>query len=134
LSDLGTYAVVDNAALRLLRAHTPGAYTFILPASREVPKRLLHPKRRTIGLRIPDSRIVQSLLEELGEPMMSVTLVLPEQDYPFVDAQDIYQQLSGKVDLIINGGTCSMTPTTVIDFTQGAPAVLRVGKGDPNIL
>ncbi len=132
LSELSTYATVDNSVFRLLKAHTPGPYTFVLPATREVPKRLLHPKRKTIGMRVPDSRIVQALLSELNEPLMSVSLMLPEQEYPFVDAEDIYQTLGERVDLVIDGGPCSVTPTTVIDLVDGSPAILRVGKGDPD--
>lgn len=133
LSEIATYAVVDNPAFRLLKAHTPGAYTFILKASPEVPKRLLHPKRKTIGIRVPDSKIVQALLTELNEPLMSVSLVLPDQDYPFVDAQEIHERLCSKVDLVIDGGPCSMTPTTIVELTEGTPNVLRIGKGDPRV-
>jgi tRNA threonylcarbamoyl adenosine modification protein (Sua5/YciO/YrdC/YwlC family) len=131
LSELSTYAIVNNPSFRLLKAHTPGPYTFILNATREVPRRLLQPKRNTIGLRVPDSKIVQALLQELNEPLMSVTLALPEQEYPFIDAQDIYETLAKRVDLVIDGGPCGMTPTTVIDLVGDAPVILRVGKGDP---
>ncbi len=130
LSELSTYATIDNASFRLLKAHTPGPYTFILNATREVPRRLLHPKRNTIGLRVPDSKIVQALLEELNEPLMSVTLVLPDQEFPFVDARDIYETMQNQVDLVIDGGPCGLTPTTVVDLVDGAPTILRVGKGD----
>jgi tRNA threonylcarbamoyl adenosine modification protein (Sua5/YciO/YrdC/YwlC family) len=130
LSELSTYATVDNAVFRLLKAHTPGPYTFILKATREVPKRLLHSKRQTIGMRVPDNKIVQALLSELNEPLMSVSLVLPDQEYPFADAQDIYDVLNKHVDLIIDGGPCSVTPTTVIDLMEDVPQVLRKGKGD----
>lgn len=131
LSELSTYATVSNPVFRLLKAHTPGPYTFILNATREVPRRLMHPKRNTIGLRVPDSKIVHALLQELNEPLMSVTLVLPEQEYPFVDAQDIYETLDKRVDLVIDGGACGMTPTTVVDLESDTPVILRVGKGDP---
>lgn len=134
LSELSTYAIVDNSAFRLLKAHTPGPYTFILPATREVPKRLHHPKRNTIGMRVPASKIVQALLSELNEPLMSVSLVLPDQEYPFVDAHDIYDALGKQVDLIIDGGPCSMTPTTVLDLVDGAPKILRAGKGETTFL
>ncbi|MEO8400977.1 MAG: L-threonylcarbamoyladenylate synthase [Gammaproteobacteria bacterium] len=130
LSELSTYAVIDNPAFRLLKAHTPGPYTFILKATKEVPKRLMQPKRNTIGVRVPDSAIVQALLGELNEPLMSVSLILPEQEYPFVDPRDIYDALKNRVDLIIDGGPCGLTPTTVIDLVNGAPVVLRAGKGD----
>jgi tRNA threonylcarbamoyl adenosine modification protein (Sua5/YciO/YrdC/YwlC family) len=133
LSELSTYASVDNSVFRLLKAHTPGPYTFVLSATREVPKRLLHPKRKTIGMRVPDNRIVQALLRELNEPLMSVSLMLPEQEYPFVDAQDIYETLGDRVDLVIDGGPCSATPTTVIDLVEGSPNVLRIGKGNPDV-
>jgi tRNA threonylcarbamoyl adenosine modification protein (Sua5/YciO/YrdC/YwlC family) len=129
LSALSAYALVDNPAFRLIKANTPGPFTFILPATREVPRRLLHPKRNTIGLRVPDNKTAQALLTELNEALMSVTLILPEQEYPFVDANDIYEMLGQKVDLVINGGPCSLTPTTVVDLTDGAPKILRMGKG-----
>ncbi len=131
LSELSTYAIVDNSAFRLLKAHTPGAYTFILKATSEVPRRLLHPKRDTIGLRIPDSKIVQALLTELNEPIMSVSLILPEQEYPVVDPYDIYEIIGNQVDLIIDGGPCSLTPTTIVDLVDTPPKIIRVGKGDP---
>jgi len=131
LSELSTYAVIDNSIFRLLKAHTPGPYTFILKATREVPKRLHHPKRSTIGMRVPNSEVVQALLSELNEPLMSVSLTLPDQEYPFVDARDIYDTLGSRVDLVIDGGPCSVTPTTVVDLVDGAPKILRVGKGDP---
>lgn len=133
LSEVATYAVVDNAAFRLLKAHTPGPYTFILKASAEVPKRLLHAKRKTIGLRIPDCKIVQALLAELNEPLMSVSLLLPDYDYPLIEAEDIHQRLCSKVDVIIDGGKCTVTPTTVVDLLEGKPHVVRVGKGDPSV-
>ncbi len=134
LSELGSYAVVDNAAFRLLKSHTPGPYTFILKGTREVPRRLLQPKRNTIGLRVPNSNIVQALLNELNEPLMSITLTLPDQEYQFSDAQDIYDSLKNRVDLVIDGGPCGMTPTTVVDLSEGEVNILRVGKGDPRTL
>jgi tRNA threonylcarbamoyl adenosine modification protein (Sua5/YciO/YrdC/YwlC family) len=130
LSELSTYAVVSNPTFRLLKAHTPGPYTFILVATREVPKRLLQPKRNTIGLRVPGSKIVQALLEELNQPMMSLTFVLPHQDEPLLSADEIYAQMGAKVDLVIDGGNCSVVPTSVIDLTGDAPKILRSGKGD----
>lgn len=133
LSELATYAIVDNSAFRLLKAYTPGPYTFILKGSREVPRRLMHPKRKTIGLRVPDNKIVQALLEELKEPLMSVSLILPEQDYPFVEAHAIYGELDDQVDLVIDGGACSAEPTTMVDLVDGVPKVLRVGKGDSSV-
>ena len=131
LSELSSYAKVDNAAYRLLNAHTPGPYTFILPASREVPRRLLHPKRRTIGLRVPDNRITQALLTELDEPLMSSTLILPGQDTPMTEAYEIREVLEHQLDLVIDGGHCDINPSTVVDLTGDQPKVTRVGKGDP---
>jgi len=131
LSQAATYANMDNTAYRLINAHAPGPYTFILPATREVPRRLLHPKRRTIGIRIPDNRIVQALLEELGEPIMSSTLILPGEEMPLTDPYEIRELLEHKVDLIIDGGYCELEPTTVIDLTGELPRVVRRGKGDP---
>lgn len=131
LSELATYAKVDNAAYRLLNAHTPGAYTFILQATREVPRRLLHPKRRTIGIRIPDNQIVRDLLGELSEPLMSSTLILPGEEMPMTEADEIREVLEHQLDLIIDGGHCGVEPTTVVDLTADEPVVIRAGKGDP---
>jgi tRNA threonylcarbamoyl adenosine modification protein (Sua5/YciO/YrdC/YwlC family) len=131
LADLGTYARVSNAVFRLLKAHTPGAYTFILPASHEVPRRLQHPKRKTIGLRVPDNPISLAILETLAEPMMSVTLILPEEKMPLSDPDMIYTVLEGKVDIVVDGGFCGTDPTTIVDLVEGFPQVVRVGKGNP---
>jgi tRNA threonylcarbamoyl adenosine modification protein (Sua5/YciO/YrdC/YwlC family) len=133
LSQLSVYASVDNVAFRLLKANTPGAYTFILNATKEVPKRLVHARRKTIGIRIPDSEIIQTLLLKLEEPLMSVSLILPNQEYPFSDAQDILEHLNKQVDLVIDGGSCGVTPTTMIELVGSAPKILRIGKGDPRI-
>ncbi len=130
LSELATYARVDNRAYRLLKAHTPGPYTFILRASSEVPRRTMHPKRKTVGLRVPDNPITLALLEDLREPLMSVTLIMPGEDYPLMDPYDIRQVLEHQVDLVIDGGYCGMEPTTVIDLVDDAPLVLRAGKGE----
>jgi len=130
LSEISIYAKVDNPTYRLLKACTPGAYTFILKGTRDVPKRLLHPKRKTIGLRVPDNIIVQSLLTELSEPLMSSTLILAEQTKPLTEADDICEVLSNYVDLVIDGGHCGIEPTTVVDFTHEYPAIVRQGKGD----
>ena len=127
LSEISTYATLHNPDFRLLKANTPGPFTFILPASKEVPRRFLHPKRKTIGLRIPNSNIVQELLKELNEPVMSVTLALPGQE-PFVEARDVYDSLSKQVDLIIDGGLCSRIPTTIVDLVDGKPTIVRMGK------
>jgi tRNA threonylcarbamoyl adenosine modification protein (Sua5/YciO/YrdC/YwlC family) len=131
LSELSTYAKVDNAAYRILNAYTPGPYTFILQASREVPRRLLHPKRRTIGLRVPDNRICQALLAELNEPLMSSTLILPGEHMPMTDPYEIRDLLEHQLDLVIDGGYCDIEPTTVVDMTGDHPVVTRFGKGDP---
>ncbi len=133
LSEIATYAIVDNISFRLLRASTPGPYTFILKATKEVPRRLLQPKRKTIGLRIPDNKITHALLMELDQPLMSVTLTLPDQAYPFVDAQDIYALLGKQVDLVIDGGVCGAVGTTIVDLVESVPQIVRIGKGDPGV-
>ena len=130
LSELGTYARVDNTAYRLIKHATPGPYTFILEATGEVPRRLLHPKRRTVGLRVPDNPTAQALLAELGQPMMSVTLILPGDEFPLTDPYDIRESLEHEVDLVIDGGYCGLEPTTVVDMTGDAPRVIREGLGD----
>lgn len=129
LSELAEYARVDNRQFRLLKAATPGSYVFILEATRELPKRLQHPKRRTIGLRIPDHPVVNALLAELGEPILSSTLLLPGDELPHTDAQEIRALLEHRVDLILDGGSCGMEPSTVIDLTGPDPVVTRAGKG-----
>ncbi len=129
LSEIGVYAKVDNIAFRLIKSLTPGPYTFILPATREVPRRLLHPKRKTIGLRIPDNAIAANLLDLLGEPLMTTTLQLPGEEYPLIDPYEMRQLLGKQVDLIIDGGYCGMEPSTVIDLTGDEPQVVRQGKG-----
>jgi len=129
LSEIATYARVDNAQYRLLKATTPGPYTFILEATRELPRRVLHPKRKTIGLRVPDHPVVSALLEEVGEPLLSSTLLLPGEDEPMAYAQDIRERLEKLLDLVIEAGTCGMHATTVVDLTSGAPELLRAGKG-----
>lgn len=131
LSELGVYAKVDNVMFRLLKANTPGPYTFILNATSEVPRRLLHPKRRTIGLRIPNHNITLALLEALGEPLMSVTLMLPGEDLPLNDPQEINERLGKQLDLVIDGGACNLEPTTVVSLENDEVEVLRVGLGDP---
>ena len=131
LSDVGVFAKVGNTQYRLLKQFTPGAYTFILDATSEVPRRLLHPKRKTIGMRVPDNAIVQELLAELGEPIMSSTLILPDQEDPMTDPEDIRDRLEHELDLIIDGGFCGLEATTVIDMTGPVPEVSREGKGDP---
>lgn len=130
LSEIGTYAKVDNQMYRLLKAHTPGAYTFILKATTEVPRRLLHPKRRAIGLRIPDNKIVQALLEELDEPIMSTSLIMPGDTDPLTDPYEIRDLLQHELDLVIDGGYCGMAATTVISLMEDHPEVIRIGAGD----
>ena len=130
LSEIATYAKVNNSVYRLLRHTTPGPYTFILPATSEVPRRLMHPKRKTVGLRVPDNAIAAALLADLGEPLMSVTLIMPGDDLPLVDPYDIRATLEHDVDLVIDGGYCGMEPTTVVDLVDNTPLVLRTGKGD----
>ncbi len=132
LSQLGEYARVDTRTFRLLKAHTPGPYTFILEATREVPRMLLHPKRRTLGLRVPSTPIAQALLAELGEPLMSVTLLLPGESEPLSDPYDIRDRFEKWVDLIIDGGYGGVEPSTVVSLVESVPEVLRVGCGDPS--
>jgi tRNA threonylcarbamoyl adenosine modification protein (Sua5/YciO/YrdC/YwlC family) len=129
LAEVGQYAIMDNRQFRLIKGATPGSYTFILRASREVPKRLQHPSRKTIGVRIPDHRVARALLDELGEPVLSSTLLLPDAEEPLNDAQDIRAALEHAVDLILDCGSCGIVPTTVVDLTGDTPAVVRAGKG-----
>jgi tRNA threonylcarbamoyl adenosine modification protein (Sua5/YciO/YrdC/YwlC family) len=130
LADVGKYAVVENWQYRLLRSHTPGPYTFLLKASRETPRRLKHERRGTIGLRVPDHPVTQMLLTELGEPVMSSTLLLPGEELPRTDAKDIYELLEQRVDMVLDGGNCGLVPTSVIDLSSGQAEVVRVGRGD----
>lgn len=129
LAELGQYARVDNTQFRLLKAATPGSYTFILKATREVPKRLLHPSRRTIGLRVPDHTVAQALLAELNEPLLSSTLLLPGDDVPLNDADEIRERLERRIEAVIDAGSCGIVPTTVVDLTGELPVVTRMGKG-----
>ncbi|HEX9685871.1 MAG TPA: L-threonylcarbamoyladenylate synthase [Burkholderiales bacterium] len=133
LAELAIYATVDNRQFRLLKRATPGSYTFILRATREVPKRLLHPSRKTIGLRVPDHRVVQALLAELGEPLLSSTLHLPGDELPLNDARDIRDRLEHAVDLVLDSGSCGITPTTVVDLTGEVPLIARQGKADSRL-
>ena len=130
LSEIATYAKVNNTSYRLLRHTTPGAYTFILQATSEVPRRLMHPKRKTVGLRVPDNAIAAALLADLGEPLMSVTLIMPGDEFPLTDPYDIRETLEHEVDLVIDGGYCGMEPTTVVDLADDRSMILRAGKGD----
>lgn len=129
LSEIATYAQVDNVQYRLLKKITPGSYTFILQASREVPRRLLHPRRKTIGLRVPEHAVASALLAALGEPLLSATLILPEDEEALNDAQEIRVRLEHAIDLVVDGGSCGTDPTTVVDLTGAVPQLLRQGKG-----
>ncbi|WP_370246531.1 L-threonylcarbamoyladenylate synthase [Nocardioides sp.] len=130
-SQLGQLVHVDNAAFRAIRAVTPGPYTFILPGTPEVPRRLLHAKKRTVGVRIPDHAFVQALLAELGEPLLSSTLILPGETEPRTMGWEIKEDLDHELDIVVEAGEVTASPTTVVDFSEGAPEVLRVGAGDP---
>jgi tRNA threonylcarbamoyl adenosine modification protein (Sua5/YciO/YrdC/YwlC family) len=130
LSDIGVFAKVDNAQYRLLKAHTPGTYTFILGATRELPRRLAHPKRATVGVRVPEHPVTHALLKELNEPLLSSTLILPGEAEPLNDAETIRKKLEHQLDLILDGGACGVEPTTVIDLSADAPTLVRRGKGD----
>ncbi|MCW2755662.1 MAG: Translation factor Sua5 [Marmoricola sp.] len=130
-AQLGQLAHIDNAAFRAIKAATPGPYTFILPATGEVPKRLMHPKKRTVGVRIPDHPVVQALLEELGEPMLSSTLLLPGETEPMTQGWLVKDELDQVLDAVIDSGECGSLPTTVVDFTSGSPEITRYGAGDP---
>ena len=129
LAEISRYAKVDNSQYRLIKASTPGSYTFILEATRGVPRRLQHPKRSTIGLRIPSHPVVQALLEELKEPLLSSTLILPGDELPLNDAEEIRDRLEHQVELVLDGGPCGLEMTTVIDLTGGVPELTRQGKG-----
>ena len=129
LSELALYAKVDNSSFRLLRAHTPGPYTFILKATRDVPRRLQDPKRRTVGLRVPSHPVAQALLEALGEPLLSATLKLPGDDRPLSDPDEVEARTGKLVDLILESGGCGVEPTSVVDLTEGVPRVVRRGAG-----
>jgi tRNA threonylcarbamoyl adenosine modification protein (Sua5/YciO/YrdC/YwlC family) len=133
LSEIAIYAKVDNTAYRLIKTLTPGPYTFILKATREVPRRLQNPRRKTIGLRVPDNRIALAILEALGEPIMSSTLLLPGQETALTDPELVLEELGKQVDLVIDGGYCGFEPTTVVDLVEGLPEVIRCGKGDISV-
>ncbi len=130
LSEIAIYAKVDNRQYRMLKAATPGPFTFILEATKCVPRRLSHPSRKTIGLRVPENRIAHALLEELAQPLLGATLILPGQSEPMTDAEAIREHLEKLVDLVIDGGACSLEPTTVIDLTEDEPVLVRQGRGD----
>ncbi|MER7167178.1 L-threonylcarbamoyladenylate synthase [Micromonospora sp. NPDC000207] len=130
-AQLGQFVHLGNAVFRAVKAATPGSYTFILPATREVPRRLLHPKKKTVGVRIPAHPVVQALLDELGEPLLSSTLLLPGDEEPMTQGWEIKERLDHAVDAVVDAGDCGTEPTTVVDFSDDEPQVLRVGAGDP---
>ena len=134
LAEAAVYARIDDAQFRLMKSATPGSYTFILHATREVPRRLLHPRRQTIGVRIPAHRVVHALLAELGEPLLSSTLILPGAGAPLNDAREIRARLEHRVDLILDAGSCGIVPTTVVDLTAEVPVITRQGKGSAGLL
>ena len=131
LSEIAHFARVENWQYRQLKAYTPGPYTFVLKATREVPRRLLEERRKTVGIRVPDHAVVRLLLAEYGEPLMSTTLLLPGDDLPLTDARDIEERIGNAVDLILDGGNCGLEPSTIVDLSGETPAILRAGKGDP---
>lgn len=133
LTEISHYARIDNRDYRLLKNLTPGSYTFILRATKQVPRRLMHPKRKTIGIRVPDNAIVRALLEELGEPILSTTLILPGESMPLTDPYEMRDLLGHQVDLIVDGGYCGFEPTTVVLLTEEPPQVARTGKGDASL-
>lgn len=134
LSEISVYARVDNWAYRLIKSMTPGPYTFVLPATRELPKRLQNPKRRTIGMRVPDHPLVRAVLDELGEPIMSSTLTLPGDDMPLTDPAEIEERIGHQIEAIVDAGATGIEPTSVLDLTSGVVEVLRVGRGDVSAL
>ncbi|GAB3566141.1 L-threonylcarbamoyladenylate synthase [Arthrobacter alkaliphilus] len=131
-AQLGQFVMIDNDVFRTIKAVTPGAYTFILPATKEVPRRLLHPKKKTVGVRIPDHRFVQALLAELGEPLLSSTLLLPDEEEPLTQGWEIKERLDNLVEAVIDSGDTGAEPTTVVDFSSGTAEVVRRGTGDPS--
>jgi tRNA threonylcarbamoyl adenosine modification protein (Sua5/YciO/YrdC/YwlC family) len=131
-AQLGQLVQLSNSAFRAVKAATPGPYTFILPATKEVPRRLAHPKKRTVGVRIPDHPVTQALLRELGEPLLSSTLLLPDQEDPLTDGWQIKEELDHVIDVVVDAGPCGTEPTTVVDWSEGYPEVVRVGAGDPD--
>ena len=131
-AQLGQLVIIDNAAFRAVKAATPGRYTFVLTATKEVPRRLLHPKKKTVGVRIPDHPVVRALLAELGEPMLTSTLMLPGEVEPMTDGWMVKEELDHQIDVVLDSGECGTEPTTVIDFSSGVPEVLRVGAGEPS--
>jgi len=133
LSEITSYARIDNQAFRLLKTLTPGPYTLVFQATKQVPRRLMHPKRKAIGIRVPNNEICRALLGALDQPILSTTLILPGDDRPLTDPDEMRQRLDREVDLIIDGGFCGLEPTTVVDMTEEPPALMRIGKGDPRL-
>lgn len=131
-AQLGQLVVVNNAVFRAIKASTPGSYTFILPATKEVPRRLMHPKKKTVGVRIPAHVTAQALVRELGEPVVSSTLLLPDEDEPLTRGWEIKERLDNELDAVVDSGDCGTEPTTVVDFSEGAPEIVRHGAGDPS--
>ncbi|MBD7951592.1 L-threonylcarbamoyladenylate synthase [Oerskovia rustica] len=131
-AQLGQLVKIDNAAFRAIKASTPGSYTFILPATAEVPRRLAHPKKKTVGVRIPDHTVTQAILRALGEPLLSSTLLLPGEDEPMTQGWEIKEALDHQVDAVVDSGNCGTEPTTVVDFSSGVAEIVRVGAGDPS--
>ncbi len=131
-AQLGQFVLLDNRVFRAVKAATPGSYTFILPATKEVPRRLLHPKKKTVGVRIPDHKVVQALLAELGEPILSSTLLLPGDEDPMTDGWEIKERLDHQVDAVLDAGETGVEPTTVVDFSGDEPVIERYGAGDPS--
>jgi len=134
LSEIATYARVDNQTYRMIRRMTPGPYTFILPATKQVPKRLQHPRRRTVGIRVPTHPVTLAMIEDLGEPLLSTTMQLPDEDHPMTEAFEIFDAIGNEVDLVIDGGPCGMDPTTVIDLVGPYPEIIRRGMGNVDFL
>jgi tRNA threonylcarbamoyl adenosine modification protein (Sua5/YciO/YrdC/YwlC family) len=130
-AQLGQFVHINTAVFRLVKSHTPGQYTFILPATSEVPRRLMHPKKRTVGIRIPGSPVVVALLGELGEPLVSSTLLLPDEEDPLTSGWEIKERLDNVLDAVVDSGDCGIEPTTVVDLSEDAPVILRRGAGDP---
>ncbi|MGW8376991.1 L-threonylcarbamoyladenylate synthase [Streptomyces sp. ODS28] len=132
-AQLGQFVQIDNDVFRAIKAATPGKYTFILPATREVPRKLMHPKKKTVGVRIPDHVVTQALLAELGEPLLSSTLLLPDEEEPLTQGWEIKERLEHTVDAVVDSGDCGTEPTTVVDFSDGGAEIVRRGAGDPEL-
>jgi tRNA threonylcarbamoyl adenosine modification protein (Sua5/YciO/YrdC/YwlC family) len=131
-AQLGQFVQINNASFRAIKAATPGSYTFILPATKEVPRRLMHPRKKTVGVRIPDHVVAQAILTELGEPLLSSTLLLPNEPEPLTQGWEIKEALDNQLDAVVDSGGCGTEPTTVVDFSDGEPEILRYGAGDPS--